>query len=62
MPITLVEAGKLSTDVLQKGVIETFTRNSPVLELLPFMEISGNSYKYNVEKTLPTSVQSTTAS
>lgn len=54
MPITLVEASKLSTDVLQKGVIETFTRNSPVLEMLPFMEISGNSYKFNVESALPT--------
>lgn len=49
-----MEASKLSTDVLQKGVIETFARNSAVLELLPFMEIEGNSYKFNIEKTLPT--------
>lgn len=51
--LTLFEASKLSTDVLQKGVIETFARTSPVLEQLPFMEISGNSYQYNVEKALP---------
>lgn len=54
MSLSLLEASKLSTDVLQKGVVEVFARTSPVLELLPFMEISGNSYKYNVEKTLPT--------
>lgn len=53
MAQTLVEAAKLSTDVLQRGVIETFARTSPVLEMLPWMDIVGNSYKYNVEKTLP---------
>lgn len=52
--LTLFEASKLSTDVLQKGVIETFARTSPVLEQLPFMEISGNSYQFNTEKALPT--------
>lgn len=54
MSLTLLEASKLSNDVLQKGVIETFARNSAVLEQLPFMEIEGNSYKWNLEKTLPT--------
>ncbi|HET7616031.1 MAG TPA: phage major capsid protein [Bacillales bacterium] len=53
MALTLVEAAKLSNDVLQRGVIETFARNSAVLEMLPFMEIQGNSYKYNQEQTLP---------
>ena len=42
MALTLTEVAKLSTDVLQRGVIETFARNSAVLELLPFMEIAGN--------------------
>lgn len=54
MALSLLEASKLSTDVLQKGVIEQFARTSPVLEMLPFMEISGNSYKFNTEKALPT--------
>jgi hypothetical protein len=54
MALSLLEASKLSTDVLQKGVIETFARTSPVLEMLPFMEIEGNSYKFNIEKALPT--------
>lgn len=53
MALTLIEAAKYSNDVLQRGVIETFARNSAVLELLPFMEIAGNSYKYNQEATLP---------
>ncbi|MFD9628671.1 major capsid protein [Peribacillus muralis] len=53
MSLTILEASKLSTDVLQKGVIEQFARTSPVLEMLPFMEISGNSYKFNTEKALP---------
>lgn len=53
MALTLVEAAKLSNDVLQRGVIETFARVSPVLEMLPFMDIAGNSYKYNQEGTLP---------
>jgi hypothetical protein len=53
MALTLLEAEKYSTDVLRKGVIEVFSRNSAVFELLPFMEIAGNSYAYNVEETLP---------
>lgn len=50
--LTLTQAEKLSTDILRKGVIEIFARTSPVLEMLPFMEIVGNSYQYNVEKEL----------
>jgi hypothetical protein len=53
MALTLQEASKYSTDVLQRGVIEVFARNSAVLELLPFMEIAGNAYKYNLEGALP---------
>lgn len=53
MALTLVEAAKLSNDVLQRGVITTFAKTSPILELLPFMEIAGNSYKYNQEGSLP---------
>lgn len=53
MAQTLAQARLLSTDVLQRGVIETFARTSPVLELLPFMTIAGNSYQYNIEETLP---------
>lgn len=54
MALTLAEASKLSTDVLQRGVVEIFARTSPIMEMLPFMEVEGNSYKYNIESALPT--------
>lgn len=54
MALTLLDAQVLSTDVLQAGVIETIARESAVLERLPFMEIVGNAYSYNLEKVLPT--------
>lgn len=54
MAITLVESGKLSQDMLQKGVIETMVRTSAVLEVLPFMDIVGNAYTYNQVAVLPT--------
>lgn len=53
MALTLMEAEKYSTDVLRRGVIEVFSRNSAIFELLPFMEISGNAYAYNTEEALP---------
>ncbi len=53
MSLTLIEAAKLSQDPLQRGVIEVFPRTSPVLERLPFLTVSSDSYKYNLEKTLP---------
>ena len=54
MSISLTEASKLSTDILLKGIIETMIKESPILERLPFIQITGNSLKYNREKTLPT--------
>lgn len=53
MSLTLIEAAKLSQDPLQRGVIEVFPRTSPVLERLPFLGVSSDSYKYNLEESLP---------
>ncbi len=53
MSLTLLEAAKLSQTPLQRGVIEVFPRTSPVLERLPFLETSSDSYKYNQEESLP---------
>ncbi len=53
MSITLTEASKLASDVLLKGIIETIVRESPILERLPFIPITGNSLRYNRERTLP---------
>jgi hypothetical protein len=54
MALTLVEASKLSNDVLLTGVIETIAAESPVLQRLPFIEITGNGLTYNRENTSPT--------
>ncbi len=53
MAMTLTEAAKLSTDVLKVGVIENIVKDSPVLQKLPFIDIVGNSLKYNRENALP---------
>jgi len=49
MAITLAEASKLSNDVLLQGVIETIIYDSPVLQVMPFIEIVGNGLTYNQE-------------
>lgn len=53
MALTLAESAKLSTDDLQKGVLETFVQTSPVLDRIPLLDIQGNAYAYNEEATLP---------
>lgn len=53
MPLTLVEASKLSNDTLIAGVIETIATESPVLQRLPFIEIVGNGLTYNRQNTGP---------
>lgn len=54
MSLTLVEAAKLhSGEVIRSAIIELYARNSDILRELPFMEIQGNSLKYNREETLP---------
>lgn len=53
MALTLAEASKLIDNPLQAGVVQTFAENSAVLQYLPFMDVAGNAYSYNVEATLP---------
>jgi hypothetical protein len=53
MALTLAEASKLSNDYLLQGIIETIVKESPILQVLPFIEITGNGLTYNQEKTLP---------
>jgi len=54
MALTLAEAAKLSEDVLLKGVMEIIIKDSPILQKLPFIDVVGNSLKYNQENALPT--------
>jgi hypothetical protein len=53
MAVTLAQAALLSQNSLQRGVIETFVQESPVLDRLPLLTIQGNAYAYNEEATLP---------
>ena len=52
MALSLTESAKLSTDMVQRGVIETILEESPVLASMGFIPVEGNSYKYNQENTL----------
>ena len=53
MPRLLAEAAKLSNDIVLQGVIETIVQESPILQMLPFIEITGNGLTYNRENTNP---------
>lgn len=55
MAMTLVEAAKLTQDMLLRGVVETIVSESMLLNYLPFMEIVGTQITYNSENTLPAS-------
>ena len=41
MAMTKAEAAKLTNDLLLRGVVETIVKESSVLQLLPFMEVTG---------------------
>lgn len=50
---TLANAKLLTQDMLQRGVIETMEKTSGVLARLPFIEIVGSGYAYNIMEELP---------
>jgi hypothetical protein len=52
VPLLLAESAKLSNDMVQRGVIETILEESPMLRVMPFLEVEGNSFKYTQENTL----------
>jgi hypothetical protein len=51
--MNFLEAMKYSQNPMQKAIIEIYARNSAILQYLPFKDISGNAYTYNLEETLP---------
>jgi hypothetical protein len=51
---TLTQYEYLDKDAILSGVMEWIVKESPVLQMLPFKAIQGNSFKYNVETALPT--------
>jgi hypothetical protein len=54
MSLSLVEAAKLSNDVLLKGIMETTVKDSPILQKMPFIPIQGNALTYNRENAMAT--------
>jgi len=54
MALTLTEAAKLSNDILLQGIIDSVIYESPVLGILPFVEIVGNGLTYNRVNAYPT--------
>ena len=52
MALSLTEAAKLSQDQVRRGVIESVVVNSLLLDKLPFITVSGNSYAYIRENAL----------
>lgn len=56
MALTLGEAAKIAQNdgnVFLAGVIEHYIRENPLMAVIPFDDIAGNSVKYNREETLP---------
>jgi hypothetical protein len=54
MPMTMAEAAQHNgQSPLEQGVIKMFAMESPILELLPFRKIEGDSITYRTEGTLP---------
>lgn len=52
--ITLFEASKLySGEMLRSGIIQHFAMSSDLLRALPFINVDGGAYRYNLEGQLP---------
>ena len=49
MAITLEQQRLANPEPLQRGVLEILERTNPILQRLPFRNITGNSYSYRVE-------------
>lgn len=51
--LTVLEWEKTNPTPLSSGLVELFVAENPVLQNLPFINIAGNAFKYNVETSLP---------
>ena len=54
MAETLLESIKDGDNQRRVGVIKIITEASPMLRYLPFIEVKGNAYSYEIEQSLPT--------
>jgi hypothetical protein len=53
MAKTLLEAAKAQRNPLVAGIVQIFAQTSPVLELVPVVQIAGTALEYNREGALP---------
>lgn len=54
MAMTLLEAAKINPgNVIRNAIIEMFADESDLLAALPFENIAGNAFRYNLEASLP---------
>jgi HK97 family phage major capsid protein len=53
MAMTKVDAAKLTQDLMLRGVVETVVKESRLLQLLPFLEVTGTAVTYNREASMP---------
>lgn len=51
--LTALEWSKLNPDPLTSGVVEIFASENPVIANLPFINVAGSAYRYNIESSLP---------
>ncbi|MBV9840714.1 MAG: hypothetical protein JOY99_04110 [Sphingomonadaceae bacterium] len=51
--LTQTEWAKLYPDPLQSGVVELIINTNPIMQYMPYQNIAGAAYVYNVEQTLP---------
>ena len=51
MALTLAQAELYTTNMVYRGIIEEFIRQSPIFPRLSFMEVVGNAYQYLREST-----------
>lgn len=56
---TLTQYQYLDRDMIMQGVCEWIVKESPLIGVFPMKTIAGNSYKYNVELSLPTATWTT---
>ncbi|WP_129285463.1 hypothetical protein [Streptomyces sp. GZWMJZ-114] len=53
MATSLAESAILSSENLQRGVIEAFIQTSPILDRLTPINFEGTAFRYNEESKLP---------
>jgi hypothetical protein len=52
--MTMLEASKLSQDVVERAISKIIVEKSPMLEVIPQKGINGGTYRYNLEGSLGT--------